>query len=830
MTSPSATQIALPGAKSKAIADADRMVVKRDGSLVRFNRGKILRAVSLAFYEVQNSTHENPYRDEPLACYGLDSETVLVVNGVVDNVCQMIELDYRVGKNPSIEEVQNVVEKAIALSGNWEVARAFMIYRAEHNIRRLAPYQDNGGLGDYIAISKYARHRKDLGRRETFIEGVRRVRDMHLAFFANRLPFSFPKELSRDVARLAGDNSDILMARLGGKTLAEVINETFKLVEEKRILPSMRSMQFGGQPILKNHARLFNCSFSNVDRVDFFKEFFFLLLAGTGCGFSVQKHHISQLPSLPTRGNEYDLKVRHHIVEDTIEGWADAVGALIQSYYNHEKVEFSYTKIRPRGAALVTSGGKAPGHLPLKEAITKCEAILNDASGRKLRPIEVYDICMHVSGAVLSGGIRRSATICLFSPDDEEMMTAKTGNWFDKHPHRSASNNSAVLNRNADNREFFNRCFKAMQEFGEPGFFFCDNPDGGSNPCCEIGCMPVIEGLTEQDVSRLYEIGYQGDLPATTRLSGWQFCNLSTINGASITNVEDFLTAVIGAAVVGTLQAAYSHMPYLSAVTQLIHEKDRLLGVSICGFMDNPTILFDRVVLREAARLARATNRMVAAMLGIRHAARVTCVKPEGTASLLLGAASGIHPHHARHYFRRVQANRNDPLYRHFQSINPQMAGEVSVYRPQTDDVLTFPVTAPKSAILREDINASQFLDYVDLVQTEWVLNGADEESRSPDIMHNVSNTVTVKDSEWEIVCEKVWGMRQRITGLSFLAASGDKTYRQAPREEVREELDVLKWNSLQPKRVDWTALSEREDATKLAQEIACAGGKCEIA
>lgn len=813
---------------NRAIAADARMVVKRDGSRARFDLNKVTRAIALAFHEVRTDNAPNPYRDDLLACFGLDSETFLEVTHIADSVSQMLELHYRDGKHPSIEQVQDGVEKAIAAAGQWEVARAYMLYRARHAERRLVHYSDNG-MSDYIAMAKYARYRAELGRREIFSEGVERVRDMHLEFFGEKLDRALPTALPADVAELAGKNADLLARTLGGVRLDQLITDLFAQVTAKKVLPSMRSMQFGGQAILKNNSRMFNCSFSNVDRVEFFREYFYLLLSGCGVGFSVQKHHIALLPALPVRGPENELPVWHFHVADTIEGWADALHALLTSFYEGKKIEFDYSHIRPRGELLRTSGGKAPGHLPLKKALMRVESLLAESAGRALRPIEVYDINMFIAKAVLAGGIRRSATICLFSPDDEEMMNAKTGNWFDKHPHRSASNNSAVLSRSDKNIEHFRKLFRAQKEFGEPGFFFNDHPDAGCNPCAEINLLPVVDWeLSADEVSELFRNGYKGELPGMTRLSGFQHCNLTTINGQAATTDASFYKACIAAAAIGTLQAAYTDMPYLGAITKLINEHDALLGVSICGFMDNPSVLFDQEILTNGAKLCRATNRFVASLLGIRPAAKICTCKPEGTASLILGAASGIHPHHARRYFRRVQANRKEPIYAFFKTANPQMT-EVSVYNPDTDDVITFPVEAPKKAILRKDLTAIQFLELVKLVQQSWVIPGGDPQSRSPDLHHNVSNTCTVRPDEWDEVSDFIWANRRFFTGISLLQDAGDKAYAQAPREEVVTEADVAKWNTLRPYRVDYTQMREESDETELKQTVACAGGACEI-
>lgn len=387
------------------------MVVKRDGSRVPFDEGKIVRAIALAFYDVQHPDATNPYRDEPLACYGLGEESFAAAARIASSASQMLELSYRDGRHPAIEQIQDAVEKSIAGAGYWDVARVFILYRARHAERRLARYADNG-LADYIAMAKYARYRPDLRRREIFSEQVDRVCDMHLEFFGGRLDRTAPRNLPGDVATLAAGRSGMLAASLAGRSLGDIIRDAFAQVSLRRVLPSMRSMQFGGAAVLKNHSRMFNCSFSNVDRPEFFREYFFLLLSGCGVGFSVQRHHTAMLPPLPARGPEIDLPMRHHHVADTIEGWSDALDALIASHREGWKVEFDYSAIRPRGAPLLTSGGKAPGHLPLKHALERVDRVLEQAAGRRLRPIEVYDVNMFIARAVLSGesdGRRRSA-------------------------------------------------------------------------------------------------------------------------------------------------------------------------------------------------------------------------------------------------------------------------------------------------------------------------------------------------------------------------------------------------------------------------------------
>lgn len=831
----SQTQLSLPVARTakaltrSPIPAAARMVVKRTGEAVCFDLNKITRAIALAVFETRHPDLKNPYRDDFLACFGLSPDEFIEVSKTAERVQTALEgLYYRSGRYPTIEQVQNAVVLQIAADGDWDVATAYMAYRLKQSERRIATY-NSSGMSDYIAQSKYARYNNKLGRREVWGESVARVESVHRQFFSDKLAKTIPQELPIEVARLAGRNLPVLSSLVAGKTLDELIADCFQAVARKEVLPSMRSMQFA-EACLSAHARMFNCSFSNVDRIEFFKEFFYLLLCGCGCGFSVQKQHISRLPALPKRGLETELPVVHHIVADTIEGWADALDQLIRSFLEGTKIEFGFHLVRPRGAALKTSGGKAPGHLPLKKALNQIEAILTAASGRSLKPIEVYDICMYTARAVLSGGIRRSACICLFSYDDEDMMTAKTGSWFDKNPQRSASNNSAVIPRSMQGDTVFRKLFSSTKEFGEPGFVFCDNPDAGVNPCSEIGLLPVVNwNLSATEVEKLYQRGYTGDFPGTSRLSGWEMCNLTSTNGSKIRSGQDLFVATIRAAIIGTLQAAYTNVQYLGPVTRLINEHDALLGVSICGFMDSPEVLLNPDLLTEAAHLVRAANVLVADLIEINRAARTTTVKPEGTTAALLGTASGIHPNHSRRYFRRVQAARTDPVYQHFRKSNPQMC-ERSVYDPDHTDVITFPVQAPENAILKHEITAIEFLQYVNLVQRSWVKAGTNlDNNRAPEICHNVSNTCVVKPEEWDLVADYIWTHREDFTGISLLGDDGQTRYAQAPFQAVQTDEEVLHWNRLQPETVDYTKLIEDADNTTLKETVACSGGSCEI-
>ncbi len=790
---------------SMPMSAADKAVRKRDGRSAEWDPERIVRAIALAFYAYRNKGADNPYRDDQAKHYGLslmDHADALRIAGMVINT---VELRALKGVKPSVEEIQDIVEMMIAGAGHFEVAKAYVLYRAKKSEARIAKHGISG-ISDYIAMSKYARYREDLGRRELWPEAAKRVFDMHRNRFA---------------AILTNEAFGL------DRTLGQLIDTAEEAVRDRKALPSMRSMQFGGDAIEVNNARMYNCTFGHIDNVRKFSQALWLLLSGTGVGFSVQKQHVTRLQPFPLRANAEDLPVKHFTIPDTIEGWADAMQELVMSYYEGTYIEFDFSEIRAKGAVLRTSGGRAPGHQPLKKALEKIRGVLDAIPGRKMRPIEAYDILMLAASAVISGGIRRSATIALFSADDEEMVNAKTGEWWKHNPQRQHSNNSAMLVRGDATKEEFMSLFNAIRQFGEPGFYFTENADYGANPCVEIGLAPslVVDATIK---GKLEGYGYSEPVEVGDTISGWQHCNLTTINGRMCETPEKFYELCAVAATIGTLQAAYTEMSYLGPVTRVINERESLLGVSICGILERPDVLLNPAVLRKGAETCVMTNRAVAETIGIQPAARVTCVKPEGTASLLLGTASGIHPHHAKRYFRRVQAARTEPVYNYFKSWNPQMT-EVYGMKADTTDVLTFPIEAPDGAILKKDIHALQFLEMVKLVQENWVVPGTAHEKYNPGLRHNVSNTVTVKENEWESVADFIWENRAYFTGVSLLGATGDKDYPQAPNEEVTTAADIVKWNNLTYEPVDYSFMSEAADYTSLKETVACAGGACEI-
>jgi len=509
---------------------------------------------------------------------------------------------------------------------------------------------------------------------------------------------------------------------------------------------------------------------------------------GCGTGFSVQKHHVDKLPELCKR----DKGKKLFVIPDSIEGWADAIGVLVQSYFKDDspfycydlqskldsfsgyQVEFDFSLIRPEGSP-ISWGGKAPGPKGLKTAVQKIESLIDsvlESGATKLKPINAYDIIMHSSDAVLSGGIRRSATICLFSPDDEEMINAKTGNWFVSNPQRGRSNNSAVLIRSETTKEQFNNLMESVKQFGEPGFVWSDNTETLFNPCCEISFYNYDQN----------------------EVSGWGFCNLSEINGKKAKTKKDFLDGCRAASIIGTLQAAYDHIDYLSDATNNIIKRDALLGVSITGMMDNPEVIFDPEIQKEGAKLVLEVNEKIAKAIGIEPCTRATAIKPSGTASCILGTASGIHPAHAKRYLRRVQSNKLEFPAQHFNSINP-LAVEKSVWSSNGDLIINFLCEVPDGAKTKNSLGAIELLEHVKLTQQNWIEYGTrtDKNNKIASwLRHNVSNTINVKPNEWDDVSEYIYENRQWFAGISLLPNAGELDYPQAPFVSILNEKELV--------------------------------------
>jgi ribonucleoside-diphosphate reductase alpha chain len=567
------------------------------------------------------------------------------------------------------------------------------------------------------------------------------------------------------------------------------IVEVYKYVYDKKVLPSMRSMQFGGKPIEISPNRIYNCAYLPIDHLDAFSETMFLLLGGTGVGYSVQKHHVEKLPEIRKPNPN---RTRRFLVGDSIEGWADAIKVLMKSYFgeNLSTPEFDFSDVRPKGAQLVTSGGKAPGPQPLKDCIHKLKGMLDaKEDGEKLSPIEVHDMVCHIADAVLAGGIRRAALISLFSADDNDMIACKSGAWWETNPQRGRANNSATLVRHKITKDFFMDLWKRVEASGagEPGIYFTNDKDWGTNPCCEIALRPN------------------------------QFCNLCEVNVSDIESQEDLNNRVKAAAFIGTLQAGYTDFHYLRDIWKRTTEKEALIGVSMTGIGSGVVLGYN---MKEAAKLVKEENARVAELIGVNKSARTTTVKPAGTTSLTLGTSSGIHAWHNDYYIRRVRVGKNEAIYQYLAMYHPELV-EDEFFRPHDTAVISVPQKSPEGAILRTE-SPFQLLDRVKKITQEWVRPG----HRSGSNTHNVSATISLKNEDWDLAGEWMWENRDFYNGLSVLPYDGG-SYIQAPFEDcTKEEYDRLfaKLSS-----IDLSKVVELQDNTDLSGELACAGGACEI-
>ena len=600
----------------------------------------------------------------------------------------------------------------------------------------------------YIYVSKYAKYLPQQKTRENWRQTVDRLRSMMLTKYA------YAK-------------------------IDDEINFAYDCMYKKRVLGSQRLLQFGGEPVLRRNARCFNCWYSPCDRLRFFSEAIWILLMGGGTGYSVQRHHVENFQLFTKK--RHTAKKKYSISDDS-EGWGDAVGILLSSYFENPLFEdyyncnivFNYDKIRPRGSILSSSNGLAPGPDPLRKAIEKIRQLLEYicVKQRKLEPINCYDILCHCSDCVLSGGVRRSSSICLFSHDDQEMLEAKTGNWQTDNPQRARSNNSVMLLRDETSFEQFNKIIQLNKNWGEPGIYWCDNLEHGTNPCSEVG---------------LYAYDEDGN-------SSWQPCNLSTINGGDVKDKEDFYQRCKAASILGTLQSAFTNLDYLGPIAKKIAEREALIGVSITGTMNTPDITLDPQIQRKGASIVKQTNKTIAKKLGINQAARTCCLKPEGSSSLLCKTSSGLHPHHARRYIRRVQNNIDEQPYQHFKKNNPQ-ATEKSVWNTNSlDENILFPIEVPDGIKTKNDLSAIEMLEIVKSTQQNWVNGGRNKElCVKPYLSHSVSNTIIIKPQEWDSVIQYVYKNRKHLAGISLISASGDLDYDQAPCVSVLTSREILK-------------------------------------
>jgi len=708
----------------------------------------------------------------------------------------------------------------------------------------------NQAMSDFVFASTYARYDDVLSRRETFEEAVERMRDMHLTMY---------KDLGEDV-------KDLTVT-------------AFDAVKRKEVLASQRALQFGGSPVLSHNMRIYNCATSYCDRIKFFAEALYMGLCGVGVGFSVQRLHTESLPPLVSQNVWRRKPSSDYAVEDSIEGWADALDALIRGYLTDDPIpDFDFGSIRPKGAP-ISAGGTAPGSEPLETSLEKIEELLVDLVQRgvsHLEPIHCFDIVMYASEAVISGGRRRAATIALFDRDDEAMLASKTGNWYEDNMQRGLANISAVHLVGDDDKASFDALIESAKQFGEPGVVFTRSPYYVYNPCVEIGMCPLLIKDEHGETVEEYTLDMLNDRITYLNRgysyeSGWQTCNLTEINGGAIDSADQLNEAARNASIIGTLQAGYTAHGYLDPVSEEIIKRESLLGVSITGIMERPDLLLDADILSGAAAVAVETNREVSSLLKIRPAARVTCVKPAGTTSIILGTSSGIHPHFGRKVIRHIQVNKDNPVLQMFEEVNPTLCEESQWSSGGTDTVVAFPLEHSSASILKSDLTAIEFLGKVKTVQESWVASGCARPTSSEGLTHNVSNTVSVGEGEWEAVSEHLWSNRESLTGVAMLGDIGESCYAQLPNQAVvsiedmerrygrkatdlvfkgdyeaaeknlneGETLDTLmyhvrgfkKWEKLSRdiKSVPYDTMFEGTDTTTPSQDSACSGQSCEV-
>ena len=603
-------------------------------------------------------------------------------------------------------------------------------------------------LSDYIYQSKYSLYREDLGRKEVWEESVERIYQMHLTHLGIHAP-----------------------AALQDEWFMEQLHEAIDYYKQKKFVGSQRNLQFGGEPVLKSSAKSYNCSYSHCDRLEVFRETEWLLLSGCGCGLSVEQAHVDKLPDLlPLEELQEESEVFR--IPDSIEGWSDAIHRLLEFFFvpGTKRPVFDYTDIRPKGSK-IAGRFLAPGPDGLRIALDNIRKLLREAvtaGQRRLSALQCTDIIAHLADSVLSGGVRRSALMILFSPEDEEMVNCKHGDWFSTNPQRARFNMSAALDRGQVAREVYERLFEAMRTSGDPGLYWRDEFGIGCNPCCEIGFRPVDQyGNT-----------------------GWQVCNLVSINGMCCTTEEEFYKICRCASTLATVQATYMDFAYLSPATRNIIEADPLIGVSIGGIMNNPQVLTNPNILSVGAMQVRQQNAKVARILGINPATRTTCVKPDGTVSLLLGMTSGIHGAYAKRYLRSVEANIEEPNLKAYEEANPK-AVQPNIFKPTTDKKIFFPIEESEETLLRSELAGLKLLEYVKLVQQSWVIPGMTD-MNSP-IKNNVSNTVDVPNDQWDVVRDWVWENQDYIAGVTFLSSYGDMDLPQAPMCRVATPEEILR-------------------------------------
>ena len=624
---------------------------------------------------------------------------------------------------------------------------------------------------EFIYKSRYSRYLPELNRRENWGETINR----YLDFMENHLQSKYNYNIKDIRPRL------------------------YNAMYDLKVMPSMRALMTAGKALERDNTCGYNCSFLPVDDPKAFDEAMFILLCGTGVGFSVERQFINQLPEIPEKLFDSETIIS---VRDSKEGWAKALRMLISLLYAGEVPKWDLTKVRPAGAPLKTFGGRSSGPGPLSELFKFVVKIFRNAHGRRLTSLECHDIMCKIGEVVVVGGVRRSAMISLSNLSDDRMRHAKAGAWWEANPQRALSNNSAVYNEKPEIGSFMSEWLALYDsKSGERGLFSRE------------ACQKIAKRNGRRNADQLF-----GTNPCSEIiLRPYGFCNLTEVVIRAGDTMETIRDKIEIATILGTFQSTLTDFPYLRKIWQKNAEEERLLGVSLTGIYDsklfnNPEDKGIKERLASLRDFAIEVNNGLATTLGINPAAAITCVKPSGTVSQLCDSASGIHPRHSNFYIRRVRADNKDPLTRFMKDKG--VPWEPDVMKPESTTVFSFPMKAPKGAVVRDDIDAIKHLELWAVYQEAWC-------------EHKPSVTINVREQEWMDVGAWVYRHFDEMSGVSFLPHDGG-TYRQAPYETITQA-DYEDLNKNIPTTVDWDALIEMDDNVEGVQTLACTSGNCEI-
>lgn len=751
-------------------------IQKRDGSIVTFDFKKIVRAISRAMDQVG----EGSVDEAEMVAHRVASEVVRIAKKYKNFL-------------PTVEGIQDEVERQLILSEYVKTAKSYIIYREERarirkntvhvpeHVRQLAlessKYFKDNPLGEFVFLRTYARWIAKESRRETWIETVDRY-------------VNFMRE------------------NLGDKLTEEEYNDVREAILNQEAMPSMRLLQFAGDPARRCNAVAYNCSFVAPTKFQDFGEVLYLSASGCGVGFAAESKNIEQLPQIK---EQTGVVLKTHVVEDSKEGWANALVHGITTWYEGKDVEFDYSTIRPAGARLKTMGGKASGPDPLKSLLDFTRQTILSRQNRRLRPIDAHDILCKIGEAIVSGGVRRSAMISLSGLDDEEIRHAKDGNFFYNHPHRMLANNSAVYEVKPTSEEFLEEWMALMKgRSGERGIF-----NRGSLmkqlPKRRLDLWRKQGHIVNEKI-----VGSIGCNPCgEIILQSKQFCNLSEVIARRNDTLATLKKKIRIAAIIGTYQGSLTKFNYVSEDWKNNCESERLLGVSVTGQWDSPEARKPEV-LRALRDEAIAVNKKYAKRFGISPSTAITAVKPSGTVSQTVNCASGMHPRHSEYYIRRIRITSTDSLFKMLKDQGVQFHPEVGQTMDNANTyVIDFPVKAPKSSVYSNDLTAIEQLEYWKNVKENYT-------------EHNPSVTISIGDEEWVGVANWLYENWDMIGGLSFLPRQG-QVHRLSPYEEItKEQYEKL---SEKYQNVDYSKLVTYEirDETEQAKELACSGGLCEI-